>query len=186
MVDISKWDITRLSGGKQLVLILMGVVGAGKTTIGELLAHKLGWQFADADDFHSPQNVNKTHNGIPLNDADRAPWIAALHDAIQQWISEQKNVVLACSALKHSYRDQLRAAQVKFVYLKGDYDLIAKRLGSRRGHFASASILKSQLSNMEEPHDALTVEIDKSPQEIVAEILHKLKLEPAYPNSVSE
>jgi gluconokinase len=164
----------------------MGVVGSGKTTIGELLTHKLGWQFADADDFHSPENINKIHNGIPLNDADRAPWLAALHDAIQQWISKRENVVLACSALKDSYRDQLRAAQVKFVYLKGDYDLILKRLGSRHGHFASASILKSQLVDLEEPHDALIVAIDKSPQEIVAEILQKLKLEPAYPSSASE
>jgi gluconokinase len=169
-----------------LVVIIMGVVGAGKTTVGRVLAQRLGWQFVDADDFHSPQNVEKIHHGIPLDDADRAPWLAALHDAIQRWSSEHKNVVLACSALKHSYRDQLRAPNVSFAYLKGDYDLIFKRLSDRRGHFASASILKSQLADLEEPHEAITVEIDKSSEEIVSEILRKLQLQPAYPNPASE
>jgi gluconokinase len=163
-----------------LIVIVMGVVGVGKTTVGKLLAQRLGWHVADADDFHPPENVEKISHGIPLNDADRAPWLRAMQDAIQQWIGENRNAVLACSALKHAYRDQLRAPEVKFVYLKGDYDTIRQRLRSRHGHFATESILKSQLADLEEPRDAVTVEIDKSPAEIVAEILRKLDLESAY------
>jgi gluconokinase len=101
-------------------MILMGVVGAGKTTVGRLLAQKLGWHFADADDFHSAANVEKIRRGIPLDDSDRAPWLAALRDAILQWNAEGQNAVLACSALKRKYRDALRTDGVRFVYLKGD------------------------------------------------------------------
>jgi gluconokinase len=159
----------------------MGVVGTGKTTVGTLLAQKLGWEFADADDFHSHENVEKIRHGIPLTDADRAPWLAALRSAILKWQGEERNVVLAGSALKHNYREQLRGAQVQFVYLKGDYETIRQRLRLRHGHFASESILKSQLADLEEPHDAVTVEIDQSPEQIVAEILKRLELKPAYP-----
>ena len=160
----------------------MGVVGAGKTTVGQLLAQRLGWQFADADDFHSPHNVEKIRHGVALDDADRAPWLAALRRAIEQWNATGQNLVLACSALKNSYRDELRAGPVRFVYLKGDYELIRQRLHSRRGHFASESILKSQLEDLEEPDDAIAVEIDKSPDAIVSEIITKLPVaEPEYP-----
>jgi gluconokinase len=160
----------------------MGVVGAGKTTVGQLLARRLGWQFADADDFHSAQNIEKISHGIALDDADRAPWLAALRRAVEQWNAANQNVVLACSALKHSYRDELRAGSVQFVYLKGDYDLIRQRLRSRHGHFASESILKSQLADLEEPDEAITVEIDKSPEAIVSDIITKLRAsEPEYP-----
>src|SRR5438045_2504788 len=154
----------------------MGVVGAGKTTVGQLLAQRLGWQFADADDFHSPHNVEKIRHGVALDDADRAPWLAALRRAIEQWNATGQNLVLACSALKNSYRDELRAGPVRFVYLKGDYELIRQRLHSRRGHFASESILKSQLEDLEEPDDAIAVEIeiDKSPDAMVSEIITKL------------
>ena len=154
----------------------MGVVGSGKTTVGTLLAQKFGWQFADADDFHPRENVEKISHGIALNDSDRAPWLAALRDAISRWNDEGKNVVLACSALKRSYRDELRAGQVRFVYLKGSYELLLQRLRSRHGHFASETILKSQLEDLEEPDDAITVEIDKSPEEIAAEVIRKLDL----------
>jgi len=156
----------------------MGVVGAGKTTVGSLLAQKLGWQFADADDSHPKANVEKIRHGIPLDDSDRAPWLAALRNAILHWNAEGQNAVLACSALKRKYRDQLRVEGVRFVYLKGDYELIEQRLRTRRGHFASDSILRSQFEDLEKPDDAITVEIDKSPQAIISEIIAKLKSSP--------
>jgi gluconokinase len=156
----------------------MGVVGAGKTTVGSLLAQRLGWQFADADDFHPAANVEKIRRGIPLDDSDRAPWLAALRNAILRWNAERQNAVLACSALKRKYRDELRIDGVQFVYLKGNYELIEQRLRTRRGHFASDSILKSQFADLEKPDDAMTVEIDKPPEAIVSEIIEKLKLSP--------
>ncbi|MGH9514749.1 MAG: gluconokinase [Terriglobales bacterium] len=159
-----------------MILILMGVVGAGKTTVGSLLAQKLGWCFADADDFHPAANVEKIRNGIPLDDTDRAPWLAALRNAILHWNAEGQDAVLACSALKLKYRDVLRVDGVQFVYLKGDFELIEERLRSRTGHFASDSILKSQFEDLEKPADAITVEVDKSPHAIVTEIINRLKL----------
>lgn len=156
----------------------MGVVGAGKTTVGSLLAQKLGWQFADADDFHPAANVEKIRQGIALDDSDRAPWLAALRDAILRWNVERRNAVLACSALKHKYREELRVDGVRFVYLKGDYELIQHRLRARHGHFASHSILKSQFEDLERPEDAITVEVDKTPDAIVSEIIDKLKASP--------
>jgi gluconokinase len=159
-------------------MIVMGVVGAGKTTVGSLLAQKLGWHFADADDFHSAANVEKIRRGIPLDDSDRAPWLAALRDAILRWTVEKQNAVLACSALKQKYRDALRVDGVRFVYLKGDYELIEQRLQARAGHFASDSILKSQFEDLEKPADAIAIEIDKSPDAIASEIIKKLKSSP--------
>ena len=153
----------------------MGVVGAGKTTVGSLLAQKLGWCFADADDFHPAANVEKIRNGIPLDDTDRAPWLGALRNAILHWNAEGQDAVLACSALKRKYRDELRVDGVQFVYLKGDFELIEQRLRSRIGHFASESILRSQFEDLERPTDAITVEIDKAPDAIVGEIISRLK-----------
>ena len=161
-----------------MVLILMGVVGSGKTTVGKLLAHELGWKFADADDFHPRANVDKIRRGIPLDDCDRVPWLSALHDAIEQWNESQQNVVLACSALKQSYRNKLRAGSVHFVYLKGSQQLIASRLRSRQGHFASESILASQFADLEEPDDAITVGVDQTPEAIAAKIRAQLKPPP--------
>jgi gluconokinase len=160
----------------------MGVTGSGKTTVGTLLARKLGWSFADADDFHSEENKTKMAHGIPLTDADRAPWLAALRQAIENWESETKNVVLACSALKRSYRNQLRTPEeqksevVCFVYLKGDYDLICSRLRARHGHFATESLLKGQFTDLEDPEDAVTISINTTPEQIVAEIVRNLKV----------
>lgn len=165
----------------------MGVVGAGKTTVGSLLAARLGWEFTDADDFHPPENIRKISQGIGLTDADRAPWLAALRDAILRWHAEGKNVVLACSALKHSYRGELRVSGVQFVYLKGNFELIQQRLRTRHGHFASDSILKTQFEDLEEPSHALIVSIDKTPEAIAAEIINELKLAPlAYPSATNQ
>lgn len=162
----------------------MGVVGSGKTTVGTLLAQKLGWQFADADDFHPAANIRKISQGLPLTDADRAPWLGEMRKAIQRWQKEGNSVVLACSALKHSYREELRAGDVRFVYLKGEAQLIAQRLHGRRGHFATDSILESQFADLQEPHDALAVSIAQTPDAIVAEIIDKLKLAPmSYPDA---
>jgi len=170
-----------------VVLVMMGVVGSGKTTVGTLLSAKLGWQFADADDFHPGANIDKIRQGIPLTDADRAPWLGAMRSAIEQWEKEGKNVVLACSALKRSYREELRAGDAHFVYLKGEGRLIAERLHARRGHFATDTILESQFADLEEPTDALAVGIDRTPAEIVDEIIDKLKLAPvSYPDAAQK
>jgi len=160
-----------------MIVIVMGVVGAGKTTVGRLLAEQSGWEFADADDFHPPSNVEKIRHGISLNDDDRKPWLDSLRKAIIAWIAEHRNVVLACSALKRSYRQELAVGpEVRFVHLKGSAALIADRLRARQGHFASEQILASQFADLEEPNEAVTVQVAATPQRIVAEIRKKLGL----------
>jgi len=160
-----------------MIVVVMGVTGSGKTTVGSLLAQQLGWEFADADSFHSPENVEKMRLGIPLGDGDRAPWLDSLRHAIEQWIAEHKNVVLACSALKKSYRQHLFVnSEVKLVYLKGSYDLIYRRLQLRHGHFASKKILAGQFADLQEPDDAITLEIDQPGEAIVTEIKRRLGL----------
>jgi gluconokinase len=162
----------------------MGVVGAGKTTVGRLLAGQLGWEFVDADSFHSPANIEKIRLGIPLDDADRAPWLKAIREAINRWIAKKQNVILACSALKRIYREELDGgADVKLVYLKGTYEIIYKRLGLRRGHFATEKLLASQFAILEEPEDGVVVDVEQSPEVLVEEIRRRLGLEPArdYP-----
>lgn len=160
-----------------MIVIVMGVVGAGKTTVGRLLAQQMGWRFADADDFHPASNVEKIRQGIALNDADREPWLQRLHVHIVRWIEESQSAVLACSALKRTYRQELEAGpEVRFVYLKGSALLIAERLRSRHGHFANEAILASQFADLEEPADAVIVEIAGTPEQIVAEIRAKLAL----------
>lgn len=161
-----------------MIVIVMGVVGAGKSTIGHLLATQLGWEFADADDFHPQSNVAKIRQGIPLNDDDREPWLESLRAAILNWIESHCNVVLACSALKCAYRAKLQVGpEVHFVYLKGSATLIADRLRARHGHFAGEAILASQLADLEEPKDAVMIEISETPGQIVADIRKALKLE---------
>ena len=160
-----------------MIVIVMGVVGAGKTTIGRLLAEQLGWEFADADDYHPAANVEKIRHGIALNDEDRRPWLERLRAAIIGWMADERNVVLACSALKRSYRRELEAGpQVRFVYLKGSPQLIADRLRARHGHFAGEQILTSQLADLEEPEGAVTADIASTPQQIVASIREQLGL----------
>lgn len=161
-----------------MIIVVMGPTGSGKTTIGILLARCLGWEFVDADTFHSAANKEKIHSGIALTDEDRGPWLEAIHKQITQWIAEKRNVVLACSALKQSYREQLWDASpdVRLVYLKGTYKLIYERLLARKGHFANEHILESQFATLEEPFDAITVDISRSPEEIVSEICARLGL----------
>jgi carbohydrate kinase (thermoresistant glucokinase family) len=160
-----------------MIIVVMGVVGAGKTTVGRLLAEELHCEFADADDFHPKANVEKISHGIALSDDDRKPWLARLRAKILAWEADHAGAVLACSALKSSYRKELQAGpDVRFVYLKGTADVIAQRLQERHGHFAGVSILASQMADLEEPADAVTVEIDRTPPEIVAEIRQKLGL----------
>jgi gluconokinase len=160
-----------------VIIILMGVVGSGKTTVGSLLASELGWQFADADDFHSAANKEKIHRGIPLGDEDREPWLDSLHNSIAAWSARKQNVVLACSALKRSYRQTLYIGpEVHFVYLKGGASLIAARLRSRKQHFADDRILASQFADLEEPDGAITVDISGTPEQIAAEIRKQLGL----------
>jgi gluconokinase len=160
-----------------MIVIVMGVTGAGKTTIGKLLAAELGWQFADADDFHPAANLEKMKHGISLDDADREPWLARLRTEITRWLADGRDLVLACSALKGAYRHELKvSAEVRFVYLKGSAALITERLRSRHGHFAGEQILACQFADLEEPKDAVMVDISATPEQIVAEIRQKLSL----------
>jgi gluconokinase len=160
-----------------MIVIIMGVTGAGKTTIGSLLAQQLGWKFADADDFHSHANKEKMAKGIGLTDADRGPWLRAIHDAMAKWESDGQSAVIACSALKHSYRKILREGiQVQFVYLQGSAELILERLKLRKGHYATGELVASQFAALEEPRDAYLVDIGPDPETIVKEIRARLKL----------
>ena len=154
-----------------MVILLMGVTGSGKTTVGRALAESLRWQFIDADDFHPPSNVAKMRAGIPLDDADRAPWLAALRTHIVGWLSSEANVVLACSALKQAYRDEVVVSpDVRLVYLRGSSQLITARLRERHGHYMDPNLLSSQFATLEEPRDALVVDVDTSVDEIVKQI----------------
>ncbi len=156
---------------ERMVIILMGVSGAGKTTVGQALAQKLQWRFAEGDDLHSAANIAKMHAGIPLTDEDRAPWLQSLRQAITVWLAAGDNVVLACSALKASYRDLLRVSpDVRFVYLHASFEVIAKRLAARKGHYMNPDLLRSQFDTLEEPKDILTVDACLSPADLVDEI----------------
>jgi gluconokinase len=159
-----------------LFLIVMGVSGCGKTTIGKMLATRLGWDFYDADEYHPAENIEKMAAGIPLTDADREPWLENLRYIITRSIAEKQSGVLACSALKKLYRNRLASedAEVRFVYLKGTYDLIWSRMSTRSGHYMKPILLQSQFETLEEPDGAITVGIDKTPEEICDEVISRL------------
>jgi carbohydrate kinase (thermoresistant glucokinase family) len=158
-----------------IVIVVMGVSGCGKTTVAERLARRLGWHFAEADEFHSPSNVAKMKSGVPLTDDDRAPWLAAIADYIDAARASDTPTVVTCSALKRRYRDVIvgSRADVALVYLKGDYDTIAERMAARTHHYMPVSLLRSQFDALEEPcgdERALTLSIAQPPDRLVEEI----------------
>jgi len=159
-------------------VILMGVSGCGKTAVGIRLANELGWPFYDGDDFHPRENVEKMSNGIPLDDEDRTQWLAALHEMIVTHLAQDQSMLIACSALKQKYRDQLAGGNTGtvFVYLKGDFDLIFERMRVRSGHYMQAEMLRSQFDALEEPNDALLVDVNQSLELIVDQIITELRL----------
>ena len=161
-----------------MVVIVMGVSGAGKSMIGQALATSLGWEFHDGDDLHSAESKRKMHRGVPLTDLDRAPWLLAVRSLIQSMLSAGRNGVVACSALKQSYRNQIvvDSASVKIVYLKGSQRLIAERLAGRTGHFMNPGLLQSQFDALEEPVDAIVVDVSAAPEAIVDAIKTQLGL----------
>jgi gluconokinase len=162
-----------------VIVIIFGVSGAGKTTIGKLFAEEPGWCFYEADDFHSAANIEKMRRGVPLTDEDRWPWLDSLRELIKRCVAADENAVLACSALKRAYRQHLRVSEdVKFVFLRGDYALIADQLRQRRGHFMNPALLQSQFADLEEPQPeegAIVIELRQPPAELVQEIRIKLR-----------
>jgi gluconokinase len=163
-----------------VIVIIFGVSGAGKTTIGKLLAEDLGWQFYEGDDFHPLANIEKMRSGRPLTDEDRWPWLDRLRDQITRSLAAKENAVLSCSALKRAYRERLRVSDdVKFVFLCGDYALVEKQLRRRHGHFMNPDLLRGQFTDLEEPEadeDVLTIELGRTPQELVEDIKTRLHL----------
>ena len=154
-----------------MIVLLMGVTGSGKSTVGRALAASLDWPFADADDFHSPENIAKMRAGVPLDDADREPWLAALRAKISEWLQAGANAVLACSALKQAYRDELLVGhEIKLVYLRANRELIARRLAERMNHYMNPELLPSQFATLEEPANALVVDVRASVSDIVRRI----------------
>jgi gluconokinase len=158
--------------------LVMGVSGSGKTTVGKALAAKLGWDFFDADNFHSVENISKMAVGIPLSDSDRAPWLAALHDQLLSTLQAQRHPVLACSALKEKYRAQLLDGldAIAILYLKGSYDLIWSRMSAREGHYMQPAMLQSQFETLEEPRNALVLDIAMPLDEMLDTILRQYSL----------
>jgi gluconokinase len=161
-----------------MVVIVMGVSGAGKTTVGRILADALGWEFRDGDDLHPAANRDKMARGVALTDADRLPWLAAIRALIDGYLARARSAVVACSALKRSYREMLLGdpVQVKLVWLDGARALIAQRIAARRGHFMPAGLLASQFADLEPPVAAIRVDAAAAPAEIVAAIRRALEL----------
>lgn len=165
------------TAAKNLIIIVMGVSGVGKTTIGQGLAESLGWPFFDADDFHPQANVDKMARGVPLTDADRWPWLTCIHQKLSDLLAEGRSAVITCSALKAAYRERLtgtQAEQIVFVYLRGEYDLLLQRMQAREGHFMKAAMLKSQFDTLEEPTEAITVDVTVNPETIIQNIQEQL------------
>lgn len=161
-----------------MIVILMGVTASGKSTIAAELVRITGWKFAEADDYHSAANKAKMHAGIPLNDEDRAPWLASLHGVIVDWMGAGQSGVMTCSALKQSYRDTLTAGipegAYRFVLLDAPIAVLEERIKDRRGHFMNPDLLQSQIDTLEQPKNAIRVETTSSPSEIAQNILNQL------------
>lgn len=160
-----------------MIIILMGVSGSGKTTVGQKLAHDLAWEFVEGDDYHPKTNIEKMARGEPLDDSDRAPWLAALRQIITAHIEARQDAILACSALKRAYRAELKVGpEVKIVYLKGIASVLHARLEGRKGHYMKPNMLRSQLEVLQEPTDALTVDASETVDEIVTKIRRGLEI----------
>ncbi|MCP3064724.1 gluconokinase [Myxococcus sp. K38C18041901] len=161
-----------------MVVVVMGVSGAGKSTVGRALAQSLGWRFLDTDDLHSAANVAKMAAGVPLTDEDRWPWLADVRGELERSLSRGEDVVLASSALKRSYRERLEVdpARTRWVYLNAPREVLSRRLAQRHGHFMPPSLLDSQLAALEVPEQALSVDVSPPPEQIVASIRAGLKL----------
>ena len=161
-----------------MIVVLFGVSGSGKTTIGRLLAKNLGWKFYDADEFHPASNVEKMRQGIALTDADRWPWLERLRELLRERIARRENMIFACSALKEKYRDYLQLSdEIKWVYLKGEHQMIADRLQQRHGHFMNPTLLRDQFDVLEEPkRDAVVVDVDTTPTKVVQTIREQLQV----------
>ncbi len=169
-----------------MIIVIMGVVGSGKSTVGQLLAAELHCRFLDGDSLHPPANVEKMTHGIPLTDADRAPWLAAIHARIVESFQRGEDLVIACSALKQRYRDTLSGGvAITWVYLKGSYALIRERLQHRQYHFMKAQMLASQFADLEEPADAIVIDIAVEPAVAVRQIVNALSAAAKASNSIS-
>ena len=161
---------------KNMIIVITGVSGSGKSSIGKRLAEAMSCEFYEGDDYHPPANKEKMQAGIPLTDEDRWPWLAAIRDSISEALAAESNAVVSCSALTQTYRDCLRQPGVEFVYLKGNFDLLRERLENRRGHFFDSDLLASQFAALEEPYGVLAVEAAWTPAAIVREIQERLGL----------
>jgi gluconokinase len=170
-----------------MIVILMGVTASGKSTIAAELVRLTGWSFAEADDYHSAANKTKMHAGLPLNDADRAPWLASLHGVIEEWVSEGQNGIMTCSALKQVYRDVLTSGlpggTCRFVLLEAPFGVLEERIRHRPGHFMNPDLLQSQIDTLEQPKDAIRVKATGQPAEVAQNILHQLAPELKTPGA---
>jgi len=166
-----------------MIVIIMGVTGVGKTTVGRLLAQRTGWTLYDADDYHSPANVEKMRAGIPLTDDDRWPWLDRLNVLLCAAHARGDSAILACSALKQRYREHLQQGlqDVRWVHLKGDIELIRTRLQQRKGHYMSPALLQSQFDALEPPRDALIIDVGDEPAALAQRVLTALRNCPSQP-----
>lgn len=159
-----------------MIIVIMGVSGSGKTTIGTMLADAIGCRFLEGDSLHSKESIEKMSHGIPLTDSDRAPWLAAIRSCILKSFKRGENLVVGCSALKQQYREFLaKDIPITWVYLKGSAELVRSRMENRSSHFMKAGMLASQFDTLEEPSDAIVVDISPTPSAIVSQILEQLR-----------